>query len=136
MIIPAHQAAGGQPVHPIRHGARGDQGLAEQLTRAELVRPPRAAERCQYVELPGLQAVGAESGGPASVQVVSQSADPGQYFHWTDIQVGSLSTPRVEQRVHLVPWAGHSAILGIRPSIARLTAAGRCPAGAWWRPAR
>ena len=102
MLLAGDQAAGTQPVHPVGHGAGGDQGLRQQLARGQLIGVARSAERGKHVELPGLQAVGAERRRPATVEKAGQPADPRQHLHRRHVQVRPLPTPGIDEPVDLV----------------------------------
>jgi hypothetical protein len=74
--LPADQAGLGQPVDPVGHGARGDQGGAEQRARRQLERRPLPTQGGQHVELPRLEAVVGERATPRDVQVPGEAGDP------------------------------------------------------------
>jgi hypothetical protein len=114
--LPADQARGGQPVDPVRHGAGGDQGGAEQRARGELERRPMPAQRGEHVELPRLQAVVGERAAARDVQVPGEPGDPAQHLHRLDVQVGPLRPPRGDQVVHLVAqrWCPEDLAIGVR----------------------
>ena len=118
--LPADESRGGQPVDPVRHGAGGDQGGAEQRARRELERRPLPAQRREHVESPRLQPVLGERLAPRDVQVPGQPGDPAEHLHRLDIQVGPLRSPRGDQVVYLVPqqWFAEDLVVGVR-SIAR-----------------
>jgi energy-coupling factor transporter ATP-binding protein EcfA2 len=115
--FPADQVRGGEPVDPVRHGAGGDQGGAEQGTRRELERRSLPAQRRQHVELPRFQPVLGERAAPRDVQVPGQPGDPAEHLHRLDVQIGPLGPPRGDQVVHFVAEQrldGDIAV-GIRP---------------------
>ena len=113
----ADQALGGQPVDPVRHGARGDQRGPEQRAGGELERRPLPAQRREHVELPRFELVLGERAAPRDVQVPGQPGDPAEHLHRLHVQVGPLRPPRGDQVVHLVPQqrlAG-DLVVGVRP---------------------
>ena len=96
------QSARGQPVDPVRHRAGGDQGFLQQLAGGQLVRRSGPAKGREYVELPGLQAVGLERLAAGAVQVPGQPADPGQHLHRRHVEVGRPGArPRAADRPRL-----------------------------------
>ena len=99
---PLHQALLGQAVDAVRHRARGDQGLGQELPGGELVRGPRAPQRGQHVELPGLQAVLGEGQPARAVQVPGQPAHPAEHLEWFHVEVRALPAPRCDQPIDLV----------------------------------
>ena len=112
--LPADEARRGQPVDPVGHGARGDQGGAEQRAGRQLERRALAAQRGEHVELPRLEAVVGERAAPRDVQVPGQPGDPAEDLHRLDVEVGTLGPPRGHQVVHLVPQEalGVGVVLG------------------------
>ena len=108
---PLHEPARGQPVHPVGHGAAGDQGLGDQLAGGQLVRRAGPAQRRQHVELPALQVVLGEGGAAGAVQVPGQPGDPGQHLERLDVQVRALALPGEHDAVDLVagPGGAHAA---------------------------
>jgi len=114
--LPADEIPGGQPVDPVRHGARGDQGGPEQGAGRELERPPLAAQRRQDVELPRLEPVLGERAAAGDVQVPGQPGDPAEHLHRLHVQVGPLRSPRGDQVVHLVPQQrlAEDSVIGAR----------------------
>ena len=101
--LPADQAGGGQPVDPVGHGARGDQGGAKQRAGSQLEGRALPAQRGEHVELPGLQAVAGERAAPGDVQVPGEPGDPAQDLQRLNVKVRPLRPPRGHQVVDLVP---------------------------------
>lgn len=66
---PFDEALLGEPVDAVGHGARGDQGLGQELAGGELVGRAGPAERGEDVELPGLQLVLGEGEPTGAVEV-------------------------------------------------------------------
>jgi hypothetical protein len=105
--FPADQARLSQPVDPVGHGARGDQGGAEQRAGGQLERRPLPAQRGEHVELPRLQAMVGERAAPRDVQVPGQPGDPAEHLHRLHVEVGPLRPPRGDQLIDLVPQPGN-----------------------------
>ena len=99
------QAAGGEPVDPVGHGAAGHQGLAEQLPGGELVGRAGASQRGQHVELPQLEALVGEGAAARDVEVVAQPADPAQHLHGGQVEVRALALPGRDQAVDVIVMA-------------------------------
>ena len=103
--VPLHEAAVGEPVDPVGHGAAGDQGRAEQAARRELVRRPGATQRGEHVELPRLDLVRGERRAAGQVEVVRQPGDPAEDGDRAQVEVGALARPGLGELVDLVPHA-------------------------------
>ena len=91
--LPADQSGVGQPVYPVRHGARCHERGAEQRAGAQLIRRALPAQRGQDIELPGFKPVRGERRPPCPVQVPGQPGDPAEHLQWFDVEVGPLGTP-------------------------------------------
>ena len=100
-------AAGDQPVDPVGHRAAGDQGLGDELARAELVRRAGAAQGRQHVELPAVEPVLGERGAAGPVEAAGQPRHAGEHLEGADVEVGTLAAPRGDDTVDIV--SGHAA---------------------------
>ena len=99
---PVDQAAPGESVDPVGHGAAGDQGLVQQAPGGELVRRARPAQGREHVELPWLDPVRREGLPSGAVEQPGQPADPAEHLHRGQVEVGPLAVPRLDQLVDLV----------------------------------
>jgi hypothetical protein len=116
MILPRDEPAVGEPVHPIGHSARRDEGFSQQLSGRKAVGRTRASQRGQHVELPGLKIMGAECVRSQTIEVMSQSGDTGENLHRRHIEVGAFAAPGFHNRVDLVRsrLAGHTRSLDVK----------------------
>ena len=100
--MPLDQSACGEPVDPVRHGPRRDQGLLQKPSGGEPVGLTGATQRGEHVELPALEAVAAERLATRTVEVTGQPGDPAEHLQRCDIEVGTLAPPRRDEVVDLV----------------------------------
>ena len=108
-----HQARLGEPVDPVGHGSRCDQGGAQQRSRGELEWRPGPAQRGEHIEPPELEAAAGERGAPRDIQVPGQPGDPAEHLQRLDVEVRPLSTPLRDEVVNLITRpAGRLARLG------------------------
>jgi low temperature requirement protein LtrA len=104
------QAGGGEPVDPVRHGARSHQRGAQQRAGRELEWRPYPAQRGEHVELPLLQALAGERTAPRDVQVPGQPGDPAEHLQRLGVQVRTLRLPLRDEFVDLVGESPHEPI--------------------------
>ncbi len=100
------QVSGGEPVHAVRHGAAGDQGLLEQSPRREFVRRPGATQRGQDVELPGLDLLLVEGLLAGPIEMTGESRDATEHLDRCEFEIRSLASPGLDQVVDFVSHAG------------------------------
>ena len=110
----SHEPPRDEPVDAVGHRAARDEGLLQQLLRAQLERLARAAEGREHVPLPRLEVAAPERVATRPVEVAREAVDAREHLERREVEVGPLRDPCFDDAVDFVRLVRHVPIIGAR----------------------
>jgi hypothetical protein len=100
--VSGYQAALDQAVDAIGHRAACDHGFGRKCPSGQGVGRAGTTKGGQHIELPGLESVLGECGGPSAIKVAGKTGDSREHVQRSNVEVGPLATPRIDNVIDFV----------------------------------